>query len=71
METITLDTSWLHRKYENGEINTRLPYVAVNDPDYFVQGSEAELVIDQIHQIWINGDLTEEEAFNKWINLNL
>ena len=69
--TITLNESWLHNKYDNGEINTALSYVAVDDPEWFFQGESAEEVIAEIHQYWLNGDITTEEAFNWWINTNL
>jgi len=76
---IKLDTSWLHGKYNFGynligEINTKLPYVAVDDDGivFFVQGEEADKVIDEIHVIWLSdGRRTEKSAFKKWINLYL
>ena len=58
------DQSWLHREYKQGEINTKLPYVSLYD--YFWQGEEAEKVIKEIHEIWLKGDLTQQEAVNKW-----
>lgn len=63
-----LDTSWLHGKYPdiNAEINTRLPYVSIDD--YFWQGEEADSVIDDIHSIWINDDLTVEDAIKRYAN---
>lgn len=61
--------TWLNGKYNNGEINTLFSYVAVN-PDFFCQGQEADEIISEIHQIWINSDLTQEQAFNQWINSN-
>lgn len=68
---IEANESWLHGKYDNGEINTSLPYVAVNEPEYFVQGEQASDVISEIHTIWTSEDITTEEAFNKWINIYL
>ena len=63
--------SWLHGKYENGEINTSLSYVAVNSPEFFAQGDAACDIIDEMHQYWVDNDVTQEEAFNNWINLYL
>lgn len=37
-----LNSAWLNGKYANGEINTDLPYVAVNEPDFFAAGDDAE-----------------------------
>lgn len=61
----------MNGKYENGEINTSLPYVAVNSPEFFSQGDDAHEIITEIHQYWIKNDVTTEEAFNNWINLYL
>lgn len=67
-----MDTSWINGKYENGEINTSLPYVAINEPEFFAQGDEAETIINEILHIWeTDGNMTQEQAFNHWINLNL
>jgi hypothetical protein len=63
--------TWLHGKYDNGEINTRLPYVAVNDPDFFCQGEDASEIINEIYRFWIINNVTQEEAFENWINLYL
>ena len=69
---IELNTSWLNGNYANGEINTKFPYVAVKNPDFFIQGEQADSIINEIHQIWINNpDMNEEQAFNQWINFNL
>lgn len=65
-----LNESWLNGKYENGEINTSLSFVSVESEDYFAQGSEADQNIAEIHQIWINSELTQSEAFTAWINMN-
>lgn len=66
-----LNESWLHGRYQNGEINTSLPYIAVNEPEFFAQGESAELIIGEIWWIWRNGDKSCEQAFNEWVNLNL
>ncbi|CAB4193461.1 hypothetical protein UFOVP1492_8 [uncultured Caudovirales phage] len=64
--SITLDQSWLHGKYHDGkaEIHTGLSYVAYGD--YFAQGGEGQTQIDEIHRIWLTGDYTEVEAFDRW-----
>ena len=80
----TPDESWLHGKYnfghgDTGEINTKLPYVAVdlwNDgkgkTEFFAQGEEASAVITEIHTLWLqDGRRTTKTAFLKWINLYL
>ena len=64
--------TWLHGKYENGEINTLLSYVSVIDPEYFALGYGADEIIKEVHNIWINNlDYTQEQAFNAWINMYL
>lgn len=72
----TPDTSWLHDIYEMGEIDTRLPLVAVDkyeniESDYFWQGEEAQRIIEEIHKIWTSGEMTTAQAFQKWIDINL
>lgn len=58
-------TSWLHGKHSEGiEINTRLPYVAINN--YFVQGDEAENTINEINEIYNKQDCSVLEAINIW-----
>jgi len=71
MELPELNETWLHGKYDNGEINTSLEYIAVNDPDFFVQGDNAAEIISEIHKHWLIGDTTQEESFNWWVNLYL
>lgn len=66
---ITLDTSWLAGRYNpfgqlEAEINTLLPYIGIGT--FFAQGEDAEQVIYQIHEIWLSGDLTQEEALERW-----
>lgn len=60
------DSSWLNGKYPeiNAEINTSLPYVAIDD--FFVQGDDAELIISDIHKVWINEGGTIEEAIKSY-----
>ena len=66
-----LNKTWLHGKYKNGEINTDLSYVAVNDPDWFFQGDGACEVIAEIHKYWLKEEATQEEAFNWYVNTYL
>lgn len=72
VQNLTLNSSWLHGQYTCGEINTKLSYVSVNGTqsreEYYAQGDDADNIIDEIHSIWINSDLTEEQAFRQWIN---
>jgi hypothetical protein len=68
---VVADKSWLHGTYTNGEINTSLPYIAVTKPDFFEQGENADEFIEEIFRIWIKSDLTQEEAFNKWVDYYL
>jgi hypothetical protein len=65
------DQSWLHGKFPaiNAEINTKLPYVSFNN--FFAQGTDAEIIINEIHNIWINSDLDIEQSIQKWINAYL
>lgn len=70
---ITLNESWLNGKYICGEINTSLGTVEIFDDEgaFFAQGCHAWEIITEIHQIWINGDLTTEKAFLQWISTNM
>lgn len=74
------DRSWLHGKYEKNddptesneykyEIHTSLPYVSIGE--FFCQGHDADKIIDEIHQLWINGNMTTLEAIQKWEMLYL
>lgn len=69
-----LNESWLNGTYDDGEINTNFPFISVKEAidgeDYFAQGDEAQKNIEEIFQIWVNSDLTTEQAFNQWININ-
>jgi hypothetical protein len=60
------DQSWLSGNYPNinAEVNTKLPFVAIGD--YFWQGEEADQVIEEIYLIWINSNITTEEAIEKY-----
>ena len=69
--TIELNETWLNGKYSNGEINTSLPFIAVNNPEFFAQGDDADSIISDIFEYWNNNDVTTEDAFNNWINSNL
>lgn len=63
-------TSWLNGKLsETIEINTRLPYVAIDD--FFAEGSEADKIIDQINLIYNANDISPLEAVEKWASLYL
>ena len=64
--TIELNTSWLNGKYPqiNAEINVNFEYVAIGD--YFWQGDEANNVIDEIHNIWTDGNMSVEEAIEHY-----
>lgn len=65
-------SSWLSGKYTNGEINTLMPYLAVNEPDFFMQGDEAQKVIDEMIRFWCNNEnLTSEQVFDYWVFHNL
>ena len=65
------DKSWVNGKYKNGEINVSMETVSVNDPEFFAQGDDARIIINDIYQIWVNGYMTQEQAFNEWILNNL
>ena len=70
---ITLNESWLNGKYSCGVINTSLGTIEIFDQEegFFAQDQHAWKIIMEIHQIWVNGDLTTEEAFQQWISLNI
>lgn len=68
-DSYTPNISWLDGHYDQGYINTALPQVSLFD--YFWQGREAEEVIEQIHEIWVKHELTQQQAVNLWIEFNL
>ena len=68
MSNIELNETWLNGKYDNGEINTSLGYVAFNSPDFFFQGDDGEQCIKEIYTYWLKNDCTTEEAFNWYCN---
>lgn len=65
----TPNISWLDGHYEEGHISTAFSHVMLFD--YFWQGSEAEEIIEQIHEIWVKNNLTQQQAVSRWIELNL
>ena len=69
---ITLNESWLNGKYRCGVIDTSLGTFEVFDPEegFFAQDEYAWEIIHEIHQLWISGDLTTEQAFQQWISSN-
>ena len=70
---ITLNESWLNGKYSCGVINTSHGTVEVFDQEegFFAQDHNAWEIIMEIHPIWVNGDLTTEQAFQQWISSNI
>ena len=68
---ITINITWLHGCFQCGEINTSIGTVEVYDPEFFVQDDEAYRIIEEIRRIWINSDVSVEQAFSSWISLNL
>lgn len=74
---LKLNESWIAGKYvidnQKVEINTSLPYVSIEGYriDYFTQGEVADQIIKDIHQIWLKGKLTQDQAIQKWINTYL
>ena len=58
-------TSWLHGRHsEDIEINTRMPFVHMGE--YFWQGDEAGVVIDEINAIYNTEICTPLQAAEKW-----
>lgn len=70
---ITLNESWISGKYICGVINTSLGTVEVFDEEegFIAQNEHAWEIISEIHRIWVNGDLTTEQAFKQWISQNM
>jgi len=69
---VSLNESWINGHYSCGNIDTSLGTVEVFDDDgFFAQGEHAWEIIAEIHRIWINSDLTTEQAFLQWITQNL
>jgi len=69
---ITLNESWISGKYSCGVIDTSLGTVEVFNLEegFFAQEEHAWEIISEIHQIWVNGALTTEQAFKQWISAN-
>ena len=69
---ITLNESWISGKFSCGVIDTSLGIVEVFDDEdgFFAQDEHAWKIISEIHQIWVSGELTTEQAFQHWISAN-
>ena len=69
---VSLTQSWINGHYSCGNIDTSLGTVEIFDPeeDFFAHGEHAWEIICEIHRIWLNSDLTTEQAFQQWITLN-
>jgi len=69
---ITLNESWISGKYSCGVIDTSLGIVEVFDEEegFFAQGEHVREIIQEIHRIWVTGDLTTEQALQEWISSN-
>jgi len=68
---VSLNESWINGHYCCGNIDTSLGTVEVFDDDgFFAQGEHAWEIIAEIHRIWINSELTTEQAFQQWISQN-
>ena len=72
--TIELDESCIAGKYESGEINTVYSYVSIPDfwsdgSDLYLQGEEACEAITEIFNLWDGGDMTQNEAIEKYKNI--
>jgi len=68
--SFNLNTSWLHDKFHCGVIDTHLGTVKVFAEEYFAQGDDGARAIDEIHQIWLELDLSVESSFEVWIRRN-
>lgn len=70
-------TSWIHGKYDCGEINTKLDYIVVNGKyttdgtEFYVQGDDAYDAINEINNIYHADGIYPEDAFKRWINTYL
>lgn len=74
-------SSWLNGKYtlSNGytvEINSSLPYIAVDDADgenmFYAQEHEADDVLDELMQMWnSNDEWTQQQVIEHWVSLYL
>ena len=38
---------------------------------FFAQGEHAWEIILEIHHLWVNGDMTTQQAFQQWISQNM
>lgn len=72
MGEVSLNESWINGHYSCGNIDTSPGTVEVFDDDgFFAQREHAWEIISEIHRIWLNTDLTTEQAFQQWISQNL
>ncbi len=67
---VSLNESWINGHYSCGRIDTSLGTVEVFDEDFFAQDEHAWEIICEIHQLWLNSDLTQKQAFQQWIFQN-
>ncbi len=73
----TLSPSWISGTYANingyeVSICSALSYASFENLQdgnlsYFFQGNEAEVVIEEILDIWSNSDIPQNEAISQWI----
>jgi hypothetical protein len=74
--TVKPDKSWLsgtwNTRYGEAVISTAYSYVSLpqffNGEELFAQGDHAESIIEDIHQYWVAGNLTQIQAIEKYIN---
>jgi len=61
-----LNSSWLHGVYPDidAEINTNIPYVSIGG--FYAQGEDAEIIINEILNIYNSTALNVELSIKKW-----
>lgn len=70
---IDLDTTWISGKHEAGEINVAYSYVDIynffEDQSLYAQGEDANNIINDIHKLWIDNNITVNEAIKQYRNM--
>jgi hypothetical protein len=70
VKNIDLNESWISGKGQGYEINAAYSTVSIGT-EFFCQGESADIIISEIHSIWMAGDLSVDDAVKLWSNIYL
>lgn len=73
---IIIDYSWLDGIYKYGIIDVKHNTICIYneflpddwDTDFYDDGEQAHIYIEEIYNIWIKENIDQEQAFLEWIN---